>query len=74
MQQTRLTCLERLGAANTTKQTYALLQDALMISLFSVTPPDVSANAPHPLPTLTRPDPSLPYSPLPQARGRHSST
>ena len=42
VQQTRLTCLERLDAAKTTKQIYALLQDALMISMFSVTPPDVS--------------------------------
>ena len=40
MQRTRLTCLERLEAATTPKQTHALLQDALMISLFSVTPPD----------------------------------
>ena len=42
VQRTRLTCLERLEAATTPKQIHALLQDALMISLFSVTPPDVS--------------------------------
>mmetsp|Transcript_7593 Transcript_7593/g.19442 ORF Transcript_7593/g.19442 Transcript_7593/m.19442 type:complete len:115 (-) Transcript_7593:805-1149(-) len=42
VQRTRLTCLERLEAAETPKQTHSLLQDALMISLFSVTPPDVS--------------------------------
>ena len=42
VQRTRLTCLERLEAAKTPKQTHSLLQDALMISLFSVTPPDVS--------------------------------
>jgi len=34
--------LERLEAAATPKQIHALLQDALMISLHSVTPPDVS--------------------------------
>ena len=44
VQKTRLTCLERLEAATTPTKTHSLLQDALMISLFSVTPPDVSAS------------------------------
>ena len=40
MQITRLTVLQRVKNASTTKQKFHLLQDALVISLHSVTPPD----------------------------------
>ena len=40
VQLTRLTVLERVEKAATTKQKFNLLSDALVISLHSVTPPD----------------------------------
>lgn len=40
VQLTRLTVLERVEKATTTKQKFDLLSDALVISLHSVTPPD----------------------------------